>query len=141
MSKSTSAHSLIELSSRQWSRLKSHSMCLTEMTAQPGKNKNVGYNNIQLGTNMVIRKRKGKSAGRNMQWKTPLLSNIKGGYMLIVAEKIELVKSNPDLIVIDGCNQGLLLDNVNDHTNYQPSGIVVLCIAKLEQESIKFQYL
>ena len=87
MSKSTSAHLLIELSSRQWSRLESQSMFLTEMTALSGKNKNVGYNNIQMGTNIVIRKRKGKSAGRNMQWKTPLLSNIKGGYMLIVAEK------------------------------------------------------
>ena len=102
---------------------------------------NVGYNNIHMGSNVMLRKKRGLSSGINVNWKTPQLANTKGGYMLIATNKNELLKSNPDLIVIDGSNQELLIDNVNDHTDYEPSGILVLCIAKLERESVKSQYL
>ena len=94
-----------------------------------------------MGSNVMLRKKRGLSSGINVNWKTPQLANTKGGYMLIATNKNELLKSNPDLIVIDGSNQELLIDNVNDYTDYQPSGILVLCIAKLERESVKSQYL
>ena len=68
-----------------------------------------------------------------MQWKGPLLANTNNSCMVIVGYKREFVESNPNLIVIDGSNQELLEDNVNDDTVYTPSGIVVLCISKLER--------
>ena len=61
--------------------------------------------------------------------------------MLIVADKNESIKCDPDLIVVDGSSQELLLDNRNNQTYYEPSEILILCIANLGRDSIKTQYL
>ena len=57
-----------------------------------------------------------------------------------MVKKTEFLKLNPDLIVTDGSNQELLLDSVNDHTEYKPLGSIMLCMAKLEREKIFSQY-
>ena len=66
--------------------------------------------------------------------------NTTDGVFEIVIYKTELLVSNPELIIIDGSNQELLEDNVNDDTRYKPSEIVVLCLAKLEREDITSWY-
>ena len=110
------------------------------MTIVSGKNPKVQYNQIKLGKDLKLKKNSGKSSAKHIIWKTPTLENMLGGYMLIVGKKKELLKVNPGLIVIDGSNQELLSNNMNDSTTYLPSGIVVLCICKLERESIMKQY-
>ena len=44
--KSSTAHSLIELSERQWKRLESRSILLTEMVAHSTNNNKVEYKNM-----------------------------------------------------------------------------------------------
>ena len=111
------------------------------MTIVPGKQKKIEYNTIKLGKDITMRRKKCTSSGKSMQWKSPLLQNVANGFMAAVGLKKELLLSNPDLIVVDGSNQELLDDNINDVTAYKPSGIVVLCLIKLERELIRSQYL
>ena len=58
------------------------------------------------------------------------MANTTDGSLAIVSYKTELLASNQYLIIIDGINQELLEDNVNDDTEYKQSGIVVLCLVK-----------
>ena len=139
--KTSTAHSLIELSERQWNRLQNRSILLTEMVTHQGKNNRVEYKKYELGAELSFRRKKGKSSSVNMQWRTPMLANSNGKCMLIVGKKTGILSSNPDVIVVDGSNQELLMNNVNDHSEYKPSGIVVLCMVKLEREKIDLQYL
>ena len=137
----STAHSLIELSERQWFRLESKSVLLTEMVMHVGQNNRVEYKKYKLGSDLSFKRKKGKSSCVHMQWRTPMLANINGNCMLIVGRKSEILSSNPDVIVIDSSNQELLFDNVNDSSKYKPSGVVVLCMVKLEREKIASQYL
>ena len=61
--KTTSAHSLIELSTRQWSRLEGNSFLLTEINTTLGNIVKVGYHNIKIGKNIKLKKKMGKSLG------------------------------------------------------------------------------
>ena len=141
VSKISTAHSLIELSERQWFRLESRSVLLTEMVMHDGQNDKVEYKKYKIGSDLSFKRKKGKSSCVHMQWRTPMLANINGNCMLIVGRKSEILSSNPDVIVIDSSNQELLFDNVNDSSKYKPSGVVVLCMVKLEREKIASQYL
>ena len=111
------------------------------MAIIPGKDNKLEYSTIKLGKDIVMRRKKCTSSGRCMQWKSLLLQNVTNGFMVVVGYKHEFLDSNPDLIVVDGSNQQLLDDNINDVTAYKPSGIVVLCLMKLEREQIHSQYL
>ena len=139
-SPSGSPHSLIELSSKQWTHLEENSIIVSEIHECKDKNKSVGYKNVTLGSEVYLRKRRGFSNGKHLHWRSPLLANTTDGVFEIVIYKTELLASNPELIIIDGSNQELLEDNVNDDTKYKPSGIVVLCLAKLERENITSGY-
>ena len=141
LSKISTAHSLIELSDRQWLRLESKSVLLTKMQTYTSDNNRVEYNQYKLGSDLCFKRMKGISSCVDMQWRSPMLANIKGNYMLIVGSKREIISYNPDIIIIDSSNQELLFDNVNDNSDYQPSGIVVLCMVKLERQKIHSQYL
>ena len=140
-SKSSTAHSVIELSDKQWSRFQSRSILVGDMSSIPGKDNKIEYNNIQLGKDIILRRKKCISSGKHIQWKGTSLENASNGFMAVVGYKHEFIDSNPDLIVVDGSNQELLEDNMNDVTAYKPSGIVVLCLMKLEREQIHSQYL
>ena len=74
------------------------------------------------------------------QWISPMLGNTANGILAIVANKDELMKSNPTLIVTDGSSQELLSDNVNDVTQYKPLGILLLMLVKWERDKIKSGY-
>ena len=139
--KSSTAHSLIELSERQWKRLQSRSILLTEMVSQKTNNNKVEYKKYVLGSDVTLKRSFGQSSGLNMQWRTPMLTNIHGGFMLLVGSKEEIVHHNPEVIIVDGSSQELLSDNINDNSNYQPSGIVILCMVKLERNLEETKYL
>ena len=80
------------------------------------KVKKLTYNNITLGSEVNLRRRKGISNGIHSQWRSPMLGNTIDVILAIVANKDEVVKSNPKLIATDGSSQELLSDNVNDVT-------------------------
>lgn len=111
------------------------------MKTLPGQVQNIEYKSITLGKDIKLKRNKSISSGKQKQWRGPLLANTRNGIMLIVGNKNEFVASNPDLIIVDGSNQQLLEDDINNDTAYKPSGIVVLCMIKLERETIKTQYL
>ena len=56
--KSSTAHSLIELSEKQWSRFESRSIIISNMAIIPGKVKKIEYNNIQLGKDINLKLKK-----------------------------------------------------------------------------------
>ena len=60
------------------------------------------YNNITLGDEVDLRRRKRFSNGVYSQWRSPMLGNMANGILVIVANKDELMKSNPTLLVTDG---------------------------------------
>ena len=99
------------------------------------------YNNIEIGCEVNLRKRKGVSNGKHSQWRTPLLGNTIDNLMAIVGNKAELLKSNPKLIITDASNQELLDDNINDVTNYKPSGMLLLLLIKWDRDNVKSAYL
>ena len=100
--KTSTAHSLIELSERQWNRLQNRSILLTEMVTHQGKNNRVEYKKYELGAELSFRRKKGKSSSVNMQWRTPMLANSNSNCMLIIGNKTEILSSNPDVIVATG---------------------------------------
>ena len=138
--KSTTSHCLLELSQKQWRRIHDRSINLSDMSVTKVDNGKVQYKSYKLGENLRFQNKKGHSSGKFLQWKSPALANINGGYIAIIGNKIEFLQVNPDLIVVDGSNQELLQDNMNDETVYQPSGILVLCIARLERDKIRTAY-
>ena len=141
-SQSGSPHNLIECSSKQWSTLENKSIHVSDMVIDNSnaKVKKLAYNNITLGSEVDLRRRKGVPNLIHSQWRSPMLGNTIDGVLAIVANKDELVKSNPRLIVTDGSSQELLSDNVNDVTQYKPSGIVLLMLVKWERDKIKSGY-
>ena len=82
-------HSLIELSNKQWDRISSDSIIVQEYTKAMyySKDKNTSYGKVTYSTNIIIRRRKGGFNNKKFQWKTPLLCNIDGGFIVIVAKK------------------------------------------------------
>ena len=58
-------HSLLEISNKQWLRIKSYSIHVSDMVvSQLSSNiKSVTYNNIEVGDKIILRKRKGTSNG------------------------------------------------------------------------------
>ena len=120
--------------------MEANSIIVSGIQKYKDKNKCVGYKNVTLGSEVHLMKRRIFSNGKHLHWRSPLLANTTDGLFAIVSYKNELLASNPGLIIIDGSNQELLKDNVNDNTEYKPSGIVVLCMAKLEREKISSQY-
>ena len=98
------------------------------------------YNNITLKNEVDLKRRKGFSNGVYSQWRSPMLGNMANGILAIVANKDELMKSNPTLIVTDGSSQEVLSDDANDVTQYKPSGILLLMLVKWERDKIKSGY-
>ena len=58
-------HSLIELSNKQWTRMKSNSIIVSDMVELKLSTgiKRVAYNNIVMGNKVVLRKHKSTSNG------------------------------------------------------------------------------
>ena len=86
----STVYSLIEVYQRQWKRLESISVFLTEMVTFPCKNETVEYKKFQQGADLSFKSKKVKSSGIHMRWRTPMLDNINGNCMLIVGKKTEL---------------------------------------------------
>ena len=82
-------HSLLEISNKQWLRIKSYSIHVSDMVvSQLSSNiKSVTYNNIEVGDKIILRKRKGNSNESQQQWKTPLLENMVNFVLDIVTSK------------------------------------------------------
>ena len=79
--KTSTAHSLIELSERQWKRLQSRSILLTDMVSHNTNNNKVEYKKYVLGSDVTLKRSFGQSSGVSMQWRTPMLDNIHGSCM------------------------------------------------------------
>ena len=126
-------HSLLEISNKQWLRIKSYSIHVSDMVvSQLSSNiKSVTYNNIEVGDKIILRTRKGNSNGSHQQWNTPLLGNMVNSVLAIVTSKQELLQSNPKLISTDGCksykSQGINSSKDED----KASGIVILMLSSL----------
>ena len=99
-----SPHSLIELSCKQWTRIKSNSIYINDITIAESSSKirSVSYGNIVLGDKFNLRKMVGINKGRKYQWKTPLLGNMVDSIVAIVSSKRELLESNSRIIITDG---------------------------------------
>ena len=97
-------HSLIELSCKQWMRIKSNSLYLDDITASESKEKirSVTYNNIVLRNMIILRKMMGVNNGRKYQWKTPMLGNITDSIVAIVSCKRESLETNSRTIITNG---------------------------------------
>ena len=106
--KSTTSHCLLELSKKQWGRIQDRSINLSGMSVNKVDNGKVQYKNYELGKHLRFQNKKGHSSGKFLKWKSPALANINGGYIAVVGNKVEFLKVNPDLIVVDGSNQELL---------------------------------
>ena len=65
-SKSSTAHSLIELSDKQWFRFQSRSILVGDMSIIPGKDNKIEYNSIKLGKDIILRRKKCISSGKHM---------------------------------------------------------------------------
>ena len=73
-----SPHSLIELSCKQWMRIKSNSIYPNDITVSESspKIRSVRYSNIVLGNKVILRKKTGTNKGRKYQWNTPLYCTV-----------------------------------------------------------------
>ena len=63
--KPSTAHSLVELSERQWKRLESRSILLTGLVSHSTSNNKVEYNNYATGAKLSFKRSYGKSSGVN----------------------------------------------------------------------------
>ena len=127
-----SPHSLIELSSKQWSRLKSSSIFVNDMVVNDNQNKirSVTYNDITVGNEVKLRKKRGISNGIHYQWKRPMLGNMSDSMVAIVSSKMELLSANFRIIITDGCRVKTGNNNHDKGHCNQSSGVVLLMISK-----------
>ena len=137
-----SPHSLLELSCKQWMRIKSNSIYVNDITVSESSTniRSVTYNNIVLGNKVILRKKTGINKGRKYQWKTPMLGNITDSVVAIVSCKKELLEFNSRIIITDGCRLKSTNDNEDSSKEYQSSGIVLLMLSKWDRESTKSSY-
>jgi hypothetical protein len=86
-----SPHSLIELSCKQWMRIKSNSIYLDDKVVYESSSniKSVKYNNIVLGNKVILRKRSGISKDIHHQWKTAMMGNITDSVLAIASCKVK----------------------------------------------------
>ena len=132
--KARSPHTLIELSTKQWERLGKNSIVVKGLITNCSvkKNPTLSYSSVTYGANIILKRKCCESNGKSLHWKRPQLKNIKGGYILIVGDKLELMETNDDLIVVDGSSQENDHKSINDR--YKPSGKVILSLCKLHQQ-------
>ena len=135
-------HSLVELSSKQWKRIKSNSIFLNDMVVNNTNNKirSVTYKDITVGNEIKLRKKSGISNGIHYQWKSPMLGNVSNSVVAIVSSKKELMSSNSGIIITDS-SRVVTSSNMNCKGSCtQSSGVVLLMIAKWDRNSIKSSY-
>lgn len=141
--KVSAPHTLMELSIKQIKRCKGNSISLkglyeTEKSTDMkscSMYKKATYGDALLH-NKHVKKNICKSNGITMRWKSPMLRNIKGGFFIIVADKEEVLNINSDVIILDGSGQC----NGTLDENYQPSGKVLLLVARLQARKKLSEY-
>ena len=128
-------HTLMELSSVQFSRVKDNAICVsglfvTEKTADLNsciKYKHVNYGDA-LRVKNIIKSKVCKSNGKTLRWNSPILHNIKGGFFCILADKCEILNHDSNVIILDGSSQ----EEALKCKVCVPSGKLSLFLAKLK---------
>ena len=92
---------------KQWLHLEDNSIIVSgySKTYHSNNIKNVTYKIVTYGKHVILRNRTGISNAKRQKWKSPLLENMKGNFMVIVAKRDELEIENPHLLFIDGSSQ------------------------------------
>ena len=124
-------HSVIELTHKQWARMKSNAVILSNIVIDSSQKSEeiITYDNV-LYSDMIkkhLKRCKCKSNQKNIHWKRPHLNNL--GYILIVTHKDELVPNHSDLVIISGGNM-----------NEKASGYIVLCLCQIRKQTEISQY-
>ena len=133
----------MELSIKQFKRCKDNSITLKRLYEYDKTNDMkscIMYNDAIYGAallhNKHVKTNVSKSNGITLRYKSPMLRNIKGGYFIIVADKEEVLNNKSPVIILDGSGQC----NGTVDENYQPSGKVLLLVAKLQAHNKVSEY-
>ena len=125
-------HSVIVLTHKQWRRLKSNAVILSNIVVDksPKSQQTTIFNNVIYSNNVkkYLKRCKCTSNQRIIHWKRPHMNNF--GYVLIVTLKDKLKKMNSDLVVINGGNVA-----------NEASGYVVLCLCHVRKETNISEYI
>ena len=132
-SESTHSHCLIELSEKQFSRMSSNSIIVEGINYNLSC-KTVFYESVTYGNNVMKARKSCTSDGKKSQWDTLLLSRMSCGYLSILCKKDEALNKYPHLLIVDGSSQEF--NNAGDTVSYKPSGMLVLCLMKLQRDNI-----
>ena len=130
----------MELSDVQWNRMKENSIYVKGFN-EIGKTKRemkCTYTEVIVGENISFQKKTIYHKNKVLKYRRPLLWNITGGYLMIVADKGELVQSNPDLIILDCSSQDHEIDEMNQ--KYVASGKIVLLMVKRDHQGKLSEY-
>ena len=135
-----SQHTLIELSVKQWMRFSKNSIYLKGMYENgTGNEKRILYREVSIGQNLKFKKRSHKSHGSVLRWKTPLLANIQGRFMVVVIDKSEIIAHSPNILIIDGSSQQG--GNYIEGSKYSPSGKVILFLGRITMNDNASKYI
>ena len=122
-------HTLMELSSVQFTRIKHNAICVsglyeTEKTLDVKSC--IKYKQVTYGDALKVKKnmksRVCSSNGKTLRWNSPMLHNIKGGFLCILADKSEIIHHDSSVIILDGSNQ----QDESTCNGYVPSGKLLL---------------
>ena len=130
-----SPHCLLELSRREWLRHKDNAIHLSGLyTIENGRNIKKYFRIVNAGCNVKLKKTH-KSLNENgignYFYQEINIDQMKGGYIMIIMDKIELEREK-DLIILDTTRRSNANDN-NDN-NYHPSGKVILMVTTLSHQ-------
>ena len=102
------------------------------------KIRSVTYNDITVGNEVKLRKKRGISNGKHYQWKCPMLGNVSDSFVAIVCSKWEVLSSNSRIIITDSAR--VQKRSNNESSSNQSSGVLLLMIAKWDRNSVKSSY-
>ena len=125
-------HTLIELTHKQWYRMNTHAIILSDLVVDKSikKQETTSFNNVLYSDDIkkYLKRCKCTSNGKTLHWKRPHLNNL--GYIIIVTHKDELEKMTSELTVISGGNK-----------EEEGSGYVILCLCKIRKQTNVSEYI
>ena len=124
------AHCLMELSNREWERYKDSSIHVSgRVEDKSNKCIHIYYEDIIIGKNVSIMKRRSMCNGKNIWWEEVNLPVMKHGYFFITTPKAELLQDT-SIHIVDTAIRTVNNDKGDD--KYKPSGIVLLLMCRLD---------
>ena len=87
----------------------------------------MSYDTIKYGSEVITMKKMSISNGKPIWWKEMNLSRMKGKYVLITANKLEIIYDK-NIMSVDISS---ITEKNNKDGKYEPSGVAVFCLCIL----------